>query len=155
MKVQGEFSLPLSQQTAWDLLLDTAVLARVMPGCQSLLPIGPDEYDMKMKLAISSIQGLFAGKVRIEEKNPPLSYRLVIDGQGKLGFVRGSGLLTLAGESGGTRVTYNGEVQVGGTIAGVGERLLDMTTKMMLKNFFEGLLREAKARPEELYRGST
>ncbi|MBI3666428.1 MAG: carbon monoxide dehydrogenase subunit G [Acidobacteria bacterium] len=147
MKVQGEFTLPLGQQAAWDLVLNTEVLARVIPGCQSLQPVGSDEYEMKMKLAISSIQGLFAGKVKIEDRNPPYSYRLVIDGQGKIGFLRGSGLLVLASESAATRVSYNGEVQVGGMIAGVGERMLDMATKMMLKRFFEGLLREAEEPP--------
>ena len=145
MKVQGEYSLPLDQQAAWDLLLNTDVLSCAMPGCEALLPIGPDEYEMKMKIVISSIQGLFAGKVRIADKNPPTSYRLLIEGQGKLGFVRGNGLLTLAGDGGGTRVNYAGEVQIGGLIASVGERMLDMTGKMMIKRFFSALIKEAEA----------
>ena len=145
MKVQGEYSLPLEQQAAWDLLLDTAVLARAMPGCQSLIPIGPDEYEMKMKVAVSSIQGLFAGKIRIADKNPPGSYRLLIESQGKLGFVRGDGVLALSGQTGSTRVSFAGEVQVGGLIASVGERMLDMTTKMMIKRFFSALAGEAEA----------
>ncbi len=145
MKVQGQQSLPLDAQAAWTLLLDTEALARAMPGCEALVPIGPDEYDMRMKIAISSIQGLFSGRVRIDEKNPPLSYRLAVDGKGKLGFLRGTGLLSLAPETGGTLVSYTGEVQVGGLLATVGERMLDMTTKMMIRRFFASLAGQVKA----------
>jgi len=145
MKVRGQQTLPLAPAAAWDLLLDTEALARAMPGCESLVPVGPDEYEMKMKVAISSIQGLFSGKVRIADKNPPESFRLQIEGQGRLGFVRGSGLLSLGADKSGTRVAYEGEVQVSGLIASVGERMLDVTTKMMIGRFFNSLGAEAKA----------
>jgi len=145
MKVHGEQTLPLALPAAWDLLLNTEVMARVMPGCESLVPAGPDEYEMKMKLAMAAIQGLFLGKIRIRDKNPPESYRLEVEGQGKIGFLRGSGLLKLAAEGSATRITYEGEVQVGGLIAGVGERMLDVTAKIMIGRFFQGLAREAAA----------
>ena len=148
MKVLGEQLLPLPRQAAWDLLLNTEVLARAMPGCEGLVPAGPDEYEMRMNIAMAAIQGLFSGHIRIEDKNPPASYRLVVEGSGKLGFVRGSGLLALAETPGGTRVHYSGDVQVGGLIASVGERMLDMTTKMMIRRFFAALVREADGTAE-------
>ena len=144
MKVRGEQTLPLDPAAAWELLLNTDSLARAMPGCEGLIPLGPDEYEMKMKVAVASIQGLFAGKVRIADRNPPDSYRLHIEGQGKLGFVRGSGLLSLSPDATGTRITYEGEVQVGGLIASVGERMLDVTTKMMIGRFFSNLAQQAR-----------
>jgi hypothetical protein len=143
MKVRGEQALPLDLGAAWDLLLDTDALARSIPGCEALIPIGIDEYEMKMKVAVAGIQGLFAGKVRIADQAPPASYRLHVEGQGRLGFVRGSGLLSLTPEPSGTRVTYDGELQVGGLIASVGERLLDATTKMMIGKFFSNLAGQA------------
>ena len=139
MKVHGEHLLPIPPGAAWNLLLDTDALAHAMPGCEGLTPVGPDEYEMKMKITVSSIRGLFSGKIRITEKNPPLSYRLAIEGQGKLGFVRGSGLLTLSPQPDGTRIEYEGEVQISGLLASVGERMLDLTTRMMIRKFFNGL----------------
>ena len=144
MKVQGEQSLPLEPAAAWDLLLDADTLAQAMPGCESLVPVGPDEYEMKMKLAVSSIQGLFSGKIRIEDKNPPHGYRLRVEGQGKLGHLRGTGLLSLSPDAEGTRLAYSGDVQVGGLLASVGERMLDMTTKMLIKRFFASLLEQSQ-----------
>jgi carbon monoxide dehydrogenase subunit G len=143
MKVRGEQLLPLPPRAAWDLLLNTDILARAMPGCEELAPVGPDEYAMKMKFAMASIQGLFSGKVRISNKNPPESYRLHVEGQGRLGFIRGSGLLTLSPDGPGTRVAYEGDVQISGLIASVGERMLDVTTRMMIGRFFSKLADEA------------
>lgn len=143
MKIQGQYTLPGSQERVWKALQDPQVLASTLPGCESLDPIGPDEYRMKMKLAISSIQGLFDGKVKLVDQQPPTGYRLQVEGRGKIGFVNGSGEFTLEpGEGEQTVVRYQGDVKVGGMIAGVGQRLMDMSSKMMIKRFFSSLSRE-------------
>jgi carbon monoxide dehydrogenase subunit G len=118
---------------------DPEILARAIPGCESLEKIGENEYKMKMKMALASISGSFEGKVRITDQTPPTSFRLVVEGAGKIGFVKGDGLLKLAAADGGTEVTYEGDAQVGGTMAAVGQRLIDGTSKMMIKKFFEKL----------------
>jgi carbon monoxide dehydrogenase subunit G len=145
MKIQGQYTLPVPQDRVWQALLDPEVLARTLPGCESLEAIGPDEYRMKMKLAVQSVQGLFEGKVRLKDQQPPTGYELEVDGRGKIGFVNGSGRFTLepaageGGEASATTVHYQGDVKVGGVIAAVGQRLLDMTSKMMIKRFFASL----------------
>jgi carbon monoxide dehydrogenase subunit G len=94
---------------------------------------------MKMKMALAAVSGAFEGKVRITDKTPPSSFRMDVEGAGKIGFVKGGGILTLAAAGEGTEVTFDGDVQVGGTIAAVGQRLIDTTAKMMIKRFFERL----------------
>jgi hypothetical protein len=123
---------------------DPEVLARAIPGCESLEKVGPDEYRMKMKMALASLSGAFEGKVRITEQTPPNSFRLVVEGTGRIGFVKGDGLLKLtAADGGGTEIAYEGDAQVGGTIAAVGQRLIDGTAKTMIKKFFDKLAAEA------------
>jgi uncharacterized protein len=114
-----------------------------MPGTDHLDKVAEDEYEMKMKMAIASIGGLFTGKVRLADQNPPESFRLVVEGNGKIGFLKGEGLLNLIGQAETTEVKYEGDVQVGGTIASVGQRLLDTTSKMIIKKFFEKLAEAA------------
>jgi hypothetical protein len=58
--------------------------------------------------------------------------------------MKGEGLLTLAPAGGATEVGYEGDVQVGGMIAGVGQRLIDVTAKLMIRKFFEKLADLAK-----------
>lgn len=124
---------------------DPTVLAGCMPGCETLEQIGQDEYKMKMKMAMASLSGAFEGKVKITDKNPPDSFRLIVEGTGKLGFMKGEGLLHFSPADIGTNVSYEGDVQVGGTIAAVGQRLIDATAKMMIKKFFEKLANQPSA----------
>lgn len=143
MKISGSQTVNLPRERVYDLLHDPNVLARCMPGCESLERIGEDEYAMRMKMALASVSGLFQGKVRATDPNPPESFRLIVEGTGKIGFMKGDGLLKLVEADGGTVVNYEGDVQVGGTIAAVGQRLIDTTAKMLIKKFFDRLGSEA------------
>jgi hypothetical protein len=137
LKIGGSYTVPFDLQMAYSKLQDPEILAHCMPGCDHLDKIGEDEYEMKMKVMISSVQGLFGGKVRLADQNPPDSFRLLVEGSGKVGFLKGEGVLTLLPAESSTEVKYDGEVQVGGMIAGVGQRLLDVTAKLIIKKFFE------------------
>ncbi len=131
--------LPVAPERAYQILQDPTVLAQAMPGCESLEKIGPDEYRMKMKVILAALSGAFEGRVRITDQVPPLSFRLIVEGSGRIGFLKGDGLLKLAARDGNTEVSYEGDAQVGGTIAAVGQRLIDGTAKMMIKKFFDKL----------------
>jgi len=82
------------------------------------------------------VKGTFEGKVKLADKKPPESYRMGVEGSGAPGFVRGETLITLSDIEGGTRVAYSADVQVGGLIAGVGQRMLGGVSKMMADQFF-------------------
>ncbi|MDQ2899501.1 MAG: carbon monoxide dehydrogenase subunit G [Acidobacteriota bacterium] len=148
MKISGTYRISLPQQRAYELLQDPEVLAKCIPGCDELKQSAPDEYEMKMKMAISSVQGLFTGKVRIADQMPPHSFRLIVDGKGKVGFVKGEGVLTLSQAAFATDAAYEGDVSVGGLIAGVGQRLIDSSAKFIIKKFFENIEAAATAAPE-------
>jgi carbon monoxide dehydrogenase subunit G len=139
LKIGGSYTLPVARERAYAVLQDPDVLAKCMPGTEQLVKIGPDEYEMKMKMIISAVQGTFVGKIRIANQKPPEQFRLMVEGSGKVGFVKGDGLLTLTPVDTATEVRYEGEVQVGGLIAGVGQRLLDTTAKIVIRKFFEKL----------------
>jgi len=147
VRLEGCWTLAISPERAYALLQDPVVLARSMPGCEGLDRIAEDEYAMRMKMVVSSLTGRFDGKVRIAESNPPASFRLVVEGAGKIGFMRGDGVLRLAPADSGSTVHYEGDVQVGGTIANVGQRLVETTAKMLIKRFFTKLSAEISAPP--------
>jgi carbon monoxide dehydrogenase subunit G len=137
VKISGSYFLPLPPEQAYQRLQDPEILAGAMPGCESLEKIGEDEYKMKMKMALASLSGNFDGKGRITDQAPPESFKLLVEGSGKVGFMKGEGLLKFTARDAGTDVSYEGDVQVGGTIAAVGQRLIDGTAKMMIKRFFD------------------
>jgi len=145
VRISGSYSLPLPQERAYQLLQDPEVLAKAMPGCERLEKIAENEYRMKMKIMLASLAGNFDSKVKIADQTPPASFRLLVEGSGRPGFLRGDGLLKLTPTANGTEVSYDGDVQVGGTIAAVGQRLLDGTAKMLIRKFFESLSQAATA----------
>lgn len=144
MKISGTYTLPAPPERAYQVLQDPVELARAMPGCEGLEKIGPDEYKMKMKLVLAALAGQFEGKVRIADQSPPTSFRLIVEGSGRIGFLKGEGLLKLSPQDGNTEVSYDGDAQVGGTMAAVGQRLIDGTSKMMIKKFFDKLAEAMK-----------
>jgi carbon monoxide dehydrogenase subunit G len=145
LKIAGQHTLATTPERAYTMLQDPEVLAKAMPGCDQLTRVGPDEYEMKMKMAISSIQGLFAGKVKIEDQHPPDDFKLVVEGTGKVGFMKGSGVLHLKPQDGATEVAFEGDVQVGGLIASVGQRLVETSAKFVIRKFFDKLSEQVAA----------
>jgi carbon monoxide dehydrogenase subunit G len=143
VKISGTYTLPVPPERAYQMLQDPEVLARAMPGCQALEKTGENEYRMKMLMVLASLSGAFEGKVRITDQEPPSSFRLVVEGSGRIGFLKGDGVLKLRATDGGTEVSYEGDAQVGGTIAAIGQRLIDGTAKMMTKKFFDKLAEAA------------
>ena len=124
------------KEDCYQSLQNPSILENCMPGCQELIKIGEDEYEMKMKMMLASMSALFNGKVKISDQSFPSSFRLIVEGIGKVGFLKGDGLLKLTTQGPGTLVDYTGEIQVGGTISSVGNRLLDTTSRMLIKRFF-------------------
>ena len=129
---------PAPSQEVWDLLTDPQSLQHCTPGCKQLNEIATDEYAATMEVGIGPIKGIFNGKISMKEKAPPRSYKLIVEGSGAAGFVRGEGALTLQDEGGDqTAVHVSGDGQVGGVMAGVGQRLFDGVAKQLMGQFFQ------------------
>ena len=140
MHIEGSYSLQGSPETVYSSLIDPAVLADCLPGCQELVAAGEGVYTMKMKVALAALSGDFVGNVAMEDLVPPASYRLRVEGAGRIGFLNGQGELRLSSvDAASTLVCYQGEVHTGGTIAAVGQRLIDTTARMMIRRFFQKL----------------
>lgn len=136
MKLEGSYEVKAPRQKVWSAFLDPETLRKAIPGCEKLEMIGPDEYKATLKIGVAAVKGTFEGKVRLSDKKPSDSYRLAAEGSGGPGFVRADTLISLADIDGGTRVSYSADVQVGGLIAGVGQRMLGGVSKMMADQFF-------------------
>jgi carbon monoxide dehydrogenase subunit G len=145
LKIAGTAQLPYAPARAWDLMQDPVVLAKTIPGCQSLEKSGDNEYRLKMKMMLASLSGAFEGKVTLADPVPPESFRMIVEGSGKIGFMKGDGVLRLSPQDSGTEVAYDGEAQIGGTMAAVGQRLIDVTARMLIRRFFEKLSEEPDA----------
>jgi carbon monoxide dehydrogenase subunit G len=144
MKIEGKQQIEASRARVYDLLIDPEFLQRAIPGCEKLENTGVNEFAATIRAGVGSIKGVFNGKVRLEDLRAPEHFRMVVEGKGAPGFLKGAGDLDLVEEGNGTEVTYTGDVQIGGTIASVGQRMIQGTVKMMATQFFTALAAEAK-----------
>ncbi len=145
MKVEGSYTIKASRERLWPLMIDPEVLSRCVPGCQSLAAQEDGSYKMAMKAGVGSIKGLFNGLIRLADIREPEHYRMIVEGKGAPGFVKGEGALDLSEQGEETVVNYSGDVSVGGTLASVGQRMVLSAAKMMAGQFFAAIEAEAKA----------
>jgi carbon monoxide dehydrogenase subunit G len=145
MKIDGTHEINAPRERVYALLTDPEVLRRCIPGCETLEKTESDTYAATLKAGVGVVKGTFKGNVKLEDMRAPQHYRIVVDGQGGPGFVKGTGDFDLEEKDGGTLIKYAGEMQVGGTIAGIGQRMIQGAAKMMASRFFTALETEAKA----------
>lgn len=136
MDLSATYVFDAPPEVVWAVLVDPEAVAACLPGCDRLEPIGEDRYRVTLTLAVAAIGGRYSGTVAIVDKRPPHSYRLMVEGSGGPGFVKGEAAIELAADGAATVVNVNGHGQIGGVIARVGQRLLGSVSKMMLDRFF-------------------
>ncbi len=156
MELRGEQLLPVSQQSAWEALNDTDLLKIAIPGCESITPIVadgaevalPDTYDLVMVASVGPVKAKFKGKLQLMNLDPPHAYTLRFEGSGGIaGFGKGSAAVKLVAiDADSTQLDYEANASVGGKIAQVGSRLVDMAARKIADNFFENFTAALKAR---------
>ena len=137
MRLTGVYSFAAPVARVWDVLMNPSVISTCLPGCQKFEELAEDEYRVVMNATVAAIGGSFGGTVRIADKKPTQSYRLVFDGSGASGFAKGESLMTLRETPDGVDVEVDATVAVGGLVAQVGQRLLGTAAKMMMDRFFK------------------
>jgi carbon monoxide dehydrogenase subunit G len=147
VKVEGEYIFDGPREEVWNLVRDPEVLATALPGTQSLEQVSENEYAGEMHVRIGPVSGVFAGKIVVSDEVPPESYTLAVQGKGAPGFANGIGHVTLVDSGDGTTLMeYEGDMQVGGRLASVGQRLIDTASKSMIRQGLDSLNNALKAR---------
>lgn len=140
MKIDGEYVFDGPREAVWEIVRDPDVLASALPGTQNLEQVSENEYQGDMQVRIGPVGGLFTGKVVISDEVPPESLTMTVEGKGKPGFVKGTGNVQLASQEGGkTLMQYQGDMEVGGRLASVGQRMMDSVSKSLLKQGLDSI----------------
>ena len=139
MKIEGETTFNAMPEKVWNVLLDPRVMSQCIPGCQKLAEAGVDRYAAILHISVGAVRGTFQGTLQIREKIRPCQYSMVFEGRGQQSFVKGSGEARLRGVNGSTVVAYKCDVEVGGLVASVGQRMLVGVSKMLVNQMFQSL----------------
>ncbi|MCZ2837609.1 SRPBCC family protein [Modestobacter sp. VKM Ac-2985] len=142
MNLDGSAVLSAAPEQVWAVITDPAVLARTIPGCESLQQVGEDSYTIVVSAGVGAIRGKYAGEVRLSDLAFPSSYVMHASGSGGPGSVRATVQIELVPSGEGTELTYSADAVVGGAVAGVGQRMITGVAKKMAGQFFSAIDKE-------------
>jgi uncharacterized protein len=146
MKMTDEKELPVSQQIAWDSLNDIDLIRKCIPGCETITLRDDDAYDIAITASVGPVRAKFKGRMKIKDIVAPESYALEIEVQGgAVGYGRGEVQVSLrAISSDTTMLSYSANAVVGGKLAQVGARLIDLAAQKMAADFFSAFRTELR-----------
>ena len=136
MKLSGSYQIKLEKQKVWEALNNPEILKKAIPGCEEFIKSSDTEFTAKATNKIGPFNASFTGDIELKDLDPPNSYKITGSGNSPVGFANGEASVVLEDFEGGTKLTYTVEANVGGKIAQVGSRLIDMTAKKMADMFF-------------------
>jgi hypothetical protein len=140
VKIEGEYLFNGPREEVWIIVRDPEVLATAILGTQSLELVSEGHYVGEMNVRIGPVAGIFSGRILVSKEVPPESCTLNVEGKGSPGFLNGAGNVLLYDQGDGTTLMkYDGDVQVGGKLASVGQRLLDTASKSIIRQGLEAL----------------
>ena len=146
MKINGSYKLPADPETVWSVLLAPDALAKSLPGAKSFAPEGDDAYTVDLSVGVATIRGDYSGRVVVAAQQPRSSFKLIVEGKGAKGALSGSALCTLSqGKPGETVVNVEGEGEIAGLFARVGQRMLGGVAKLLMKQFFGNMKKQVQA----------
>ena len=145
MDIFSSYTFNAPPDRVWDVLMDPDAISSCIPGCDRFEPDGEDRYKVTLTVALAAITGTYNGTVEMTEKTPLRSYRLVMEGQGRPGFVKGTSVIALRPDGAATAVDVSGAVHTGGPIARLGQRLIGGVAKMIMDRFFACLKAKIEA----------
>ena len=136
MKLSGSYQINLSKQKVWEALNDPEILKKAIPGCEEFKKNSDTEFTATATNKIGPFNASFTGDIELTDLDPPNSYKITGSGNSPVGFASGEAKVKLEDNEKGTNLIYEVEANVGGKIAQVGSRLIDMTAKKMADIFF-------------------
>ncbi len=143
MDLSGEYKFKSPVAKVWETLMSQAALQSALPGCEKMELVEPNVYDVVMKVGVASIKGTYNGRISMADIEELKHYKLIVGGQGGSGFLNGEGTFDLTEQGEGdkleTVVAYKGSANVGGTLAGIGARMLTPVAKKMAGDFFKNM----------------
>jgi carbon monoxide dehydrogenase subunit G len=139
LDIGGSEVIAASPERLWQCLNDPAVLTRCIPGCRGMTALGPDAFKIDLQLRVAAVGGTFEGEIALHDKEDPRRCRVAVSGAGSLGHGNGEATFEIAAHESGSLLTYSGSGEIGGLVAGVGQRILGSVSKHLIGRFFTSL----------------
>lgn len=136
MNFEGTLEVKAPKNKVWDFVIDPNRIGKCLPDLKSLNIEGEDRFAAVARVGIGFMKGDFRFQLAIVEKNPPSHARLKGTGTGVGSSLDLDTSIDLSETEMGTKLTYVADVTIGGTLAGVGQRIIGSTTQQTMSAVF-------------------
>ena len=136
MKLSGSYEFDTAPEKVWQILTDPEALRSCIPGCEKMDALGNNEYAATVTISMGPIRSKFDAKVAMVDMKPFESYKLIVEGNGPSGFVRGESQIKLTELENKTTVDVDSDSSSGGLLARVGQRMVESFARSMMDRFF-------------------
>jgi len=139
IKFGGEFQVKRTPDEVYDFLTDPNKFAPLLPEFRAVTVQDPTHFTVKVNVGISYIKGAADVKMELAEADRPR--RAQYKGQGNMagGNVALVAGFDLSGLEAGTKVAWQGEAQIFGSLASVAGGLLEPLGKKQVQKLIDAL----------------
>src|SRR5262249_37870228 len=148
IEIARTYTFAAPADRVWQVLMDTEAFSSCIPGCEGLEPDKetPNRYAIRLSVKLAAMMGASDGSGQLVDIVPQQSYGLLVEGRGHAGFIKGKAAIGLESSLDATTLSVTGEVQTGGAIARLGQRLIKSAACLMMDRFFRRLRAIAERR---------
>jgi carbon monoxide dehydrogenase subunit G len=138
MHFEGSVDIAAPRDRVWAFVIDPNQVGQCGPGVESIEVTDATHFKATAKVGIGFISARFIVAVEFVDMAPPDASTIKAHGQAPGSAVDGTAHMRLSdGEDGGTRMDWDADVNIAGTIASVGARLIEGTANKMIGQTFE------------------
>lgn len=145
MELTGKHSVNAASSRIWSMLMDTNMLAKIVPGISRLEKTGDNTFKSILEIKLGPVNSSFTGNLQMDEITEQEGFTLKVAQNSKIGNASGAikiNLLPLGDEQ--TEIAFNGDVKLSGLLAGMGQRVMGSVANTLTKQFFANLEKELK-----------
>ncbi|NBA78365.1 carbon monoxide dehydrogenase [Emticicia sp. ODNR4P] len=137
MQLTGSHTLAAPIEKVWQMLMDTDILAKIVPGVSRLEKTGENEFEAISEIKLGPVSGKFSGGLTLSDIVEPSTFTLNVSQNSKIGNADASikiNLLALDAQQ--TEISFDGEAKLSGLLARTGQRVLSGVANTLTKQFF-------------------
>ncbi len=138
MHFEGTVQIAAPRDRVWSFVMDPNQVGQCGPGVESIEVVDDTHFKAKAKVGIGFISTRFVMDLEFAEMSPPDAATIKAHGQAPGSAVDGTAQMRLSdGEDGGTRMDWSADVNIAGSLASVGARLIEGTANKMISQSFD------------------
>jgi carbon monoxide dehydrogenase subunit G len=138
MRFEGTEHVAAAQPTVWAFLLDPQQVGSCGPGVESVEPVDATHFKARATVGVGFIKARFAVDLEMADLHEPDTATIKVHGQAPGSAVDATATMQLAADGAdATTLVWAADVNISGTLASVGARLIQGTAEKMIRQTFD------------------